>query len=175
MKEILILNSIWAGALSAFCAIIVFSCLLRATYAAVAPPKPYRDFRVRLVKCVILAEAQGEGTGGMLRVAEVIRNRSKRKNEPAVNIVSAPFQFSCLNKRDSQKDFVEHVESTSPQDPQDYAQELARMLVFGSPDLNSDLTKGATHYYRAGTRRPKWALGFVPVHSYKNHIFFKLD
>lgn len=62
---------------------------------------PTKKDQQELVAAVIWAEAHGEGSLGMLAVAEVIRNRTlqpKRFGATAYDVVKQPHQFACLNR-----------------------------------------------------------------------------
>lgn len=149
------------------------------SYAAVAPPPPQRDFRVRLLEAVLLAEARGEGPHGIRMVAEVIRNRARRDLTMAIYVVQKPKQFSCLNDKSAQQ-LIEDMEAERiPVETRNMAQRCAYILAFPEnhgkafTELNFNYARGATHYHAAGPK-PLWAGGRKPVAAYKNHIFYKL-
>lgn len=175
MKDIAILNLIWA---LGFIAVFAF-LLCRKSYAAVVPP-PQRDYRVRVVEAVLLAEARGEGPGGIERVAEVIRNRMATPGFPveAINVVTSPHQFSCLNGTTPDVLLELRDSWTIPSETFNKAQRCAYQLVFPMSygaafgELPNNV-RGANHYHAAGTQ-PKWAVGKKAVATYKNHIFYKL-
>jgi hypothetical protein len=149
------------------------------SYAATAPPPPKRDFRVRLIEAVLLAEARGEGPEGVRLVAEVIRNRARKLLRLPVYIVQEPHQFSCLNGKTPETliDLMER--SVVPADVKNMAQRCAYRLVFPDShgrafkELDYNFANGATHYHAAGVQ-PSWASGRKPCKTYKNHIFYKL-
>lgn len=160
-------------------ALLLGMLFLRRSYAVVDPVVPKRDYRVRVVEAVLLAEARGEGPGGIERVAEVIRNRMIEKGRTAVQIVGAPYQFSCLSGITTDILLEKREGWYVPSDTFNTAQRCAYALVFDSShgrafkETRRNLTRGATHYHAAGPQ-PKWAVGRKPVHTYKNHIFYKL-
>jgi N-acetylmuramoyl-L-alanine amidase len=170
MKEILIFNGVWA----AVCFLIMAFAFTRKTYALVAPPQ--RDYRVRVVEAVLLAEARGEGPGGVHRVAEVIRNRMIVGGKTAIEIVTAPKQFSCLNGITAEVLLEQREGWSIPSETYAKAQWCASQLVFphGYEFGKTNLTNGATHYHAAGPK-PNWVGNRKPCHTYKNHIFYRLN
>lgn len=149
------------------------------SYAAVLPPPmPDRDYRIRLLMSVLLAEARGEGPGGVERVAEVIRNRMKKGLHTADEIVLARLQFSCLNGKTGEQLIDEAQGWKITPALHNEAQRCAYRLVF--PDSYGrafgplpNNTNGATHYHTKDVL-PVWAEGYHPCHVFKNHIFYRL-
>lgn len=189
MKETLILNGIWAaGLLSVIAFIFIVGCIKSYAVVAPPPPSPDRDYRVRVVEAVLLAEARGDGPGGVTRVAEVIRNRMIASHRTAIHEVTRPFQFSCLNgittdtlieRMDTEKATMLMSNPPRPAIPSDTTSAATRSAMnlvfphnyeFGT----TNLTHGATHYHAAGPK-PAWAGNRKPCHTYKNHIFYKLN
>jgi hypothetical protein len=163
-------------------AIVFLACwffLFRQSYAAVAPPPPAKDYRVRLIEAVLLAEARGEGPRGVQMVGEVIRNRARQQHTLPIYVVQKQKQFSCLNDV-TPGHLIENMEAALvPSDVRNMAQRCAYILVFPDNhgkafnDLNFNYAHGATHYHAAGPK-PSWTGGRKPVAAYKNHIFYKL-
>jgi spore germination cell wall hydrolase CwlJ-like protein len=158
--------------------VIFFGCL--QSYATVAPPPPARDFRVRLIEAVLLAEARSEGPKGVRMVAEVIRNRARQQHTLPIYVVQKPKQFSCLNDMTGQELIERMGTEQIPSNVRNMAQRCAYVLAFPEShgrafnELNFDYAHGATHYHAIGPK-PKWAGGRKPVASYLNHIFYKLN
>lgn len=154
-------------------------CAIFKSYAAVAPPPPKRDFRIRLIEAVLLAEARGEGPEGIRLVAEVIRNRAWKHMTLPIYVIQKPHQFSCLNGQTPETVIDLMERAAVPTETRNMARRCAFVLAFPGPrgsgfnDLNYDYARGATHYHAAGLQ-PSWAHGLKPCKTYKNHIFYKL-
>ena len=116
--------------------------------------------RRETVALTILAEARGEGKGGMYRVGCVIQQRSiERKLSP---------DKICLQKSQFAKG--ERWMLGSPSAP--YAIKLAEHLIRGH-SLDRDIVGNANHFCTLKSN-PKWARGRNPVAIFGNHKFFRL-
>jgi len=133
----------------------------------------------------IFGEARGEGIPGMEAVASVIMNRfdvcqqhpgfwwgtaealSGFKSGTVGQICLKPFQFSCWNKNDPNREKLLSIKGDNfvfkmAMDIADQA--IHRQL--------KDPTHGATHY-RTKLVDPKWDDGERPVARIGNHVFFR--
>ena len=140
-------------------------------------PDLYRDLEIDTLARTIWGEARGEGTTGMHAVANVIMNRVRisKENEGywwgnnVIRICQKPYQFSCWNKGDPNREKVMHV--TEEQDVYfASAMRIARRAIHAKLE---DLTQGADHYH-AKNILPFWAKYEKPVCVIGNHIFYKL-
>ena len=119
----------------------------------------------KIIAITILAEARGEGQGGMYAVGAVIAQRAfERKRTPA-EVCLKKWQFSCWNGK-RLKD-LEHLLKV-PQGK--YALALAKNIKL----LSRDFVGFANHYHNNKIKPPYWAKGKKPVKVIGNHIFYKL-
>jgi len=120
----------------------------------------------KIIACTILAEARGEGQGGMYAVAAVIAQRAFERKRTPSEICLKPYQFSCWNGYKKVKD-LEHLLKV-PQAK--YAIALAKNIKL----LSRDFVGYANHYHNNKIKTPYWAKGKKPVKTIGNHIFYKL-
>ena len=120
----------------------------------------------KIVAATILAEARGEGCGGMYAVAAVIAQRAFERKRTPKEICLQPYQFSCWNGK-RLKD-LEHLLKV----PQaDYAIALAKNIKL----LSRDYVGFANHYHATWMKKkPYWAKGKKPVKVIGQHAFYKL-
>jgi spore germination cell wall hydrolase CwlJ-like protein len=119
----------------------------------------------KIIAITILAEARGEGQGGMYAVAAVIAQRAFERKRTATEICLKPYQFSCWNGKKLKN--LEHLLKV----PQaDYALALAKNIKL----LSRDFVGYANHYHNNKIKKPYWAKGQKPVKVIGNHIFYKL-
>jgi spore germination cell wall hydrolase CwlJ-like protein len=103
-----------------------------------------------LATLTIWMEARGESQEGRTAVAEVIRNRAKKKT--VAEVVLAPYQFSCWNTQDPNRIKAAQLHRNDAL----YLECLAAWKAAAT----TNLTKGATHYFNPKTANPSWkALG----------------
>ena len=120
----------------------------------------------KIIAITILAEARGEGQGGMYAVGAVIAQRAfERKRTPA-EVCLKKWQFSCWNGYKKVKD-LEHLLKV-PQAK--YAIALAKNIKL----ISRDFIGYANHYHNNKIKLPYWAKGKKPVKVIGNHIFYKL-
>lgn len=136
----------------------------------------YNDITVDVLARTLWGEARGEGTQGMLAVANVILNRVKVAENKGgfwwgnnvIQVCQKPYQFSCWNRSDP------NFRKLSSVDERDLyfstALRLARRAVIGCID---DITDRATHYH-ATTITPYWAKGRTPLKTIGRHKFYRL-
>ena len=119
----------------------------------------------KVIAITILAEARGEGHGGMYAVAAVIAQRAFERKRTPTEICLKPYQFSCWNGKKLKS--LEHLLKV----PQaDYALALAKNIKL----LSRDFIGYANHYHNNKIKLPYWAKGKKPVKTIGNHIFYKL-
>ena len=119
----------------------------------------------KVVALTILAEARGEGQGGMYGVAAVIAQRAFERKQTPAEVCLKPYQFSCWNGK--QLKDLEHLLKV-PQGK--YAIALAKNIKL----LSRDFVGYANHYHNNKIKLPYWAKGQKPVKTIGNHIFYKL-
>jgi len=117
-----------------------------------------------LVAAVLIAEAGGEGRKGMEAVNEVIVERSTARKQSLAHIVTAKWQFSCLNKR-------------TPDELIAIAKKRANWNE-ALDVVKKPLTKHtahANHYFATWMKSPPhWAEGRKPVATIGQHAFYRL-
>ena len=124
----------------------------------------------RIVAQTILAEARGDGKGGMYAVAACIKVRAQKRKLSFKQVCLQPKQFSCWNVGDPNRKKMDHL-LTLPQ--AGYALYLARNM----DRVDTDLIGDADHYLTVRlwkTGKVKWARGKHPVALIGSHAFFKL-
>ena len=124
----------------------------------------------RIVAQTILAEARGDGKGGMYAVAACIKVRAQKRKLSFKQVCLQPKQFSCWNVGDPNRKKMDFL-LTLPQ--AEYALYLARNMH----KVDTDLIGNADHYLTVRlwkTGRVKWARGKKPVALIGSHAFFKL-
>jgi|TARA_B110001454_G_scaffold85104_1_gene81806 hypothetical protein len=119
----------------------------------------------KIIAITILAEARGEGQGGMYAVAAVIAQRAFERKRTPTEVCLKKWQFSCWNGK-RLKD-LEHLLKV-PQGK--YALALAKNIKL----LSRDFVGFANHYHNNKIKLPYWAKGQKPVKTIGNHIFYKL-
>lgn len=142
--------------------------LLLCALLAAVPTVNAATYGQQVVAAVLLAEARGEGTEGMIAVAEVMRRRADAAGVSLLR-VARPGAFSSLNGKTQDqllKEFHRH-----PLFPK--ALEIAR-IAYNEPSRLRDITQGATHFTHKA-EQPYWAVGHKPVVVIGNHAFYRLD
>lgn len=118
-------------------------------------------------------EARGEGLDGMAAVASVIMNRVHIGGwwgDTVAGVCQHPWQFSCWNANDPNREKLLAVTTTDPQFAD--AVMIARVAIAG--ELR-DRTHGATGYYAPKVvQTPSWAQGKQPCARVGNQLFFKI-
>lgn len=135
---------------------------------------PIRALEVDVLARTIWGEARGEGKTGMEAVACVILNRfaiSQDKKSywwgnTVIEICQKPYQFSCWNKNDPNREKLLAVGQDNPYFAT--ALRIARRALLG---LLSDMTDGATHYHAASIT-PYWARYMEKTTHIGQHIFY---
>ena len=120
----------------------------------------------KIVAITILAEARGEGQGGMYAVGAVIAQRAFEKKRTPTEVCLKPYQFSCWNGKQLKN--LEHLLKV-PQGK--YALALAKNIKL----LSRDYVGYANHYHATWMKKkPYWAKGEKPVKVIGQHAFYKL-
>lgn len=122
--------------------------------------------RKNLIAAVLICEAGGEGPDGIRAVAEVIRNRSEARKRTAYQVVTQPWQFSCLNGR--QESTVIARAQSHPR----WAFALRLASEIEKKSLRSNLVMGADHYHTRWVA-PSWCNSLTKIGSVGNHIFYR--
>jgi spore germination cell wall hydrolase CwlJ-like protein len=129
-------------------------------------------YQEKAVAAVLMGEAWGEGTTGMIAVGEVVRERSVRLNRTPLKVVTARGRgvhaFSCLNGTNIDALIRKFAKVSDYQT----ALEIAR-TVCRTPEQLPGITQGATHFVLA-TEQPYWAEGHEPVVVIGAHAFYRL-
>lgn len=121
-------------------------------------------------------EARGEGHEGMQAVGNTVMNRLAKNPAEFGNTVenvclrhsnAGVYQYSCWNVGDPNFDYFFDLTE------KDLTYQMAYGIAVGLIDgAISDITKGATHYFRTGTPTPYWANNKTPCIIIGNHSFF---
>lgn len=120
----------------------------------------------------IYGEARGESHLGRVAVANVIMNRVKRPGwwgRSIPEVCQKPYQFSCWNKDDPNRQKLLLVQPTDKV----FAEclEIAKRAIAGEL---ADVTGGATHYMvKSITDKIDWDDGMVQTADIGAHVFFK--
>lgn len=111
----------------------------------------------------IYFEARGEGTKGMIAVAQVTKNRVNSGTFPDsyCKVVYQSNQFSWVAKRPK-------VDKTD--EAWQVAKNLARVIYY--VDLPQDPTHGAL-YFHSGKDNPYWTKKFKKTTKIQGHTFYK--
>lgn len=130
-------------------------------------------------------EARDQGAAGMAAVCWVAVTRAMLAAEYMVrhgkghplygngtveSACTMAKQFSCWNFGDINRSRLLMVDERDPIFRE--AESIACAVMDG---VLINATRNATHYYAAGTPKPKWAEGRTPVATIGAHIFYKLD
>jgi N-acetylmuramoyl-L-alanine amidase len=119
----------------------------------------------------VWGEARGEDWIGQVQVAHVVINRLKRNKWYGTTITEVclkPFQFSCWNANDPNRQFLDDLTLS------DCAFQLslsAALQVIQGISIPCGVGT-ETHYYREGSPVPKWAIGKKRSFAIGHHLFF---
>ena len=126
--------------------------------------------------CLTLAktvwgEARGEDWIGQVQVAHVVINRLKIGGwygRTITEVCLKPFQFSCWNDNDPNRPLLDELTLN------DCAFQLAMCAALQViQGISFPCGVGTeTHYYRAGSPVPHWAVGKQSSFTIGHHIFF---
>jgi spore germination cell wall hydrolase CwlJ-like protein len=142
----------------------------------IAEPMDKKHEEVDVLARTIYGEARGEGLLGMEAIANTIINRlkvSKSKGgfwwgNDIISICKKPYQFSCWNSKDINKEKIEKVNSNDKL----FATclRISRKAIAG---ILKDNTRESTHYHNREIE-PFWAVDKIPNMEIGNHLFYKL-
>lgn len=124
---------------------------------------------VDILARTIYGEARGESIKGKEAVACVILNRVKKNSwygKTVENVCLKPWQFSCWNENDPNKEKILKISKKDPVFKSCYR--IARRAVCG---VLEDKTSGATHYHTKNIN-PRWSLDKAPCAQIGNHLFY---
>lgn len=136
------------------------------------------DRDLKYVALTVYGEARGESCRGKIAVAHVIRNRSKYRNMSLYDVVMQPYQFSCWNEDDPNREVLEKILSNWEHHKQHNSALreclwLSAGVILG---MLSDPTDGADHYVTkrlvASGRAPEWTKKFFVSAIIDRHIFY---
>ena len=135
----------------------------------------FKDKELFYLAATMWGEARSEGKRGMAMVGHVVMNRKHvqyRGGDSIKEIVLQPYQFSCWNKKDPNRKYLNrnYLESLSGEDRErwEQAKELARHIYNGSRDY----TGGALHYHTKQVK-PFWQSAYDVTLKAGNHIFYR--
>ncbi|MBU2249266.1 MAG: cell wall hydrolase [Gammaproteobacteria bacterium] len=142
--------------------------------------KDLKDYRpIHVLTALLMAEARGEPYDGRVSVAFVVRNRVRDRRWPNTyaEVITQPYQFSCLLDRDpNQKVFLDNLLPSKNFNLESmiYRECLGiAFLVIGN--WRKDITQGANHYHADWmVPFPKWSDPNKITYSVGGHIFYKL-
>ena len=124
------------------------------------------DLECQSLAVAMYYEARGDGTKGMVGVANVVLNRlySEKYPDTIVEVVHQPSQFSFMDR----KEFI--IEDKKMFDK---ALHLAYSIMYVK-DVK-DTTNGATHFLNRKdlTKTPKWVYSSKRVAKIGKHTFYK--
>jgi len=115
-------------------------------------------------------EARSEGPLGILAVMWVALNRSTKRKRALKDVILQPWQFSCFNTNDPNREKLLDAQSIEPV-PWGWAEGIAKLVLGGH---TMDPTGGASHYYSVAIAPPRWArpeTGWTELTVIGRHIF----
>ena len=113
-------------------------------------------------------EARGEGSQGILAVMHVATNRAAKGITTLKDVILAPYQFSCFNHNDPNRDLLLMADKDTPQT---WGQCAAIAELVLTPNATNDPTHGATHYYASSIPPPAWTQGWTQTAIIGHHTF----
>ena len=129
---------------------------------------------IEIMAKTIYGEARGEykkyGEKSLEAVGHVIMNRANNYKSSIEAICLQPWQFSCWNKKDPNRQILENLDLENPIYKLCYV--ISKKIICNEYE---DITNGATHYYSSYMKKPPyWAYNENPICKIGHHIFFKL-
>lgn len=117
----------------------------------------------------IWQEARGEDYAGKLAVAEVIRNRMRKRyssDGSVAETVLRPYQFSGFNTGDPNRIVSFRIDDNDPV--------VKECIQAWNDSEHTDTVKGAVLYYNPSiVQEPKWVLRAKEVARVGQHVFFE--
>lgn len=144
---------------------------------------------LELLTLVIFGEARGLDHCGRLAVGCVVRNRVIKNNTNYKIEILKPYQFSCFNPGDPNRELLERIAEKIVE----YKQNMLTEEIFNRLDKTilgegalfdcytcalavtkgcQDITMGATHYIAIYCAMPRWIRGMRVTKVINKHIFF---
>ena len=133
---------------------------------------------LNLLTALLWGEARGEDAVGKLAVAHVVNNRriDNRWPDTFKDVILQPWQFSCFNPGDPNKEQVQIA--LMPSFDGNWGNLSWRECRWAAQSVISglcrDFTKGANHYYASSIKTPRWAEGERACFMHGRHLFFAL-
>jgi N-acetylmuramoyl-L-alanine amidase len=132
---------------------------------------PISQFDLEIAARTAWMEARGEPYDGECAVIWTFRHRlarPKRFGQTLAAVCLQPFQYSCWNTRDPNRQAMAVLADDDP--------ELVRFrtivdAIFQA-DMALDPVAQACFYYARGTPEPDWAFDKTPCAEIGNHLFF---
>lgn len=128
---------------------------------------------VDILARTVWGEDRGGGMEGMAAIANVVLNRVNHPGwwgDTIVSVCLKPWQFSCWNHGDPNREKLLDVTKSNP--------EFADALVIAQAAVAGtlrDRTNGATSYYNpAIVPEPAWAKGLTPCAVIDGQRFYRL-
>lgn len=121
----------------------------------------------RVVAAVIIGEAGGESVEGRRAVMHTINNRAKQRGQTHYQVVTAKWQFSCLNGIDPQAYVALKMTHSK------FQEALALATDFRLGNVGTDPTHGASHYHTPAVH-PYWTAKSLGGKNSKARITLKL-
>ena len=168
------------------------------SYVRLEPFLPNPDYEIgeQSAESVLAMTLWGEARGGTIEakvaVANVILRRAEAPagrffpkshdgtgiNERVKRVCLQPWQFSCFNSADPNRDKLLHPEK---HDSLQVWQECIAVAASALDGLVRDPTRGADHYFSPAygqdakiLNRPKWAEGKSPTLTLRGFMFYKI-
>lgn len=142
-----------------------------ASTPAQTQPEPLDEFVVDVLARTLWGEARSEGQSGMIAVANVVLNRSRRGPQywwggNIVEVCKMPYQFSCWNKDDPNRTKVVAIDKRDLE-----FRACLEVAASAASGKLSDSTENATHYHTLAVH-PKWARTKTPCAQIGRHLFY---
>lgn len=137
----------------------------------------FSGYDVKIMAKTLYGEARNQGWKGLVAVGEVILNRAKRPGwwgKDIASVCTAPYQFSCWNRNDPNRQILLDLDEN---DPTFLLCLAATYYVLSESD--KQLTFGATNYHTivapkdAKVWPPSWTRDLTHTANVNDHIFYK--
>ncbi len=130
----------------------------------------FRPEELLIAAMTIWGEARGESKAGQQAVGHVILNRWKAKSRRfgygLAAVCQKPWQFSCWNEDDPNRDKLRGLELS-----RNRVLRICMVSLLEAMNATTDPTNGATHYHSANISAP-WAQGKVACAIIGHHLFY---
>ena len=133
--------------------------------------------RQQLLAMTIWGEARNQTILGQILVGQVIYNRWKNPGwwgKTLEGVILKPYQFSCWNKKDPNREKMISAMSTCLDGGCDKTMKQTMWIADGILlGKIKDYSKGANHYHHESVE-PFWSIKHAPVIHEDSHLFYKL-